>query len=1062
VQADLKMGGRLFDPTVQGGVEIKNFGYSLWHIESIKAAGSFGNGLLSLDSLEARQGGGTLSLKKKAELALPFKEESKEIQLQFNGVRFEDFAGDLKKSVNNLKMGLDGEASVRLDFSAGPKTKLTAVTIQPDLSVKELELNNQVFGKNRPYKRIFQIQPFKLNANVVWRAGVVKVSEGKIALSSGTIDVKGTVGDSKGFDLQGSTDSIDLGKEVGNISGLLVNGIGPAKVHVHGPDDAVLIDFDIDHKNAKFDDYDLGQLAGRITYDDGKSYILLSNLSGKKNGSTYKVPSGKVNVGDGDDIEIEASFPESDPNDLFAIFAKQLAPISWIPHGMGGTVEGTARVGGGYGKGLASLEIHGHVKGKNLTYYGEILHDVEAQADLKGGVLKASILHARKYETSIAGDIEYKLDGEMKYSLSAQKGKLRSLDFISSMGLPVDGLFSFHSEGQGKWETLVSTSRFELQSGFVRTQPLPPIEMLYKTQADHSDFQGSIGQGVEVVGRIGHGFQDESYATIKAENGNFDFILCALNRRNCSDPALSFFAEGEGRVSWRGMNWRLMSGSGKISSLELAKAGFHLKIPEPVRLTVNSGQVEMSKTYLQGDQSRLSLQASGRVDGSSIDARIQGESSLKLLEFVTALAEEARGKLGVNLGISGDLNNAKFNGNLDLRDGYLRLGGIDAPIDSLNGRFHFQNSRVNVDSLSGQLGGGTVQVSGAVDIYLNRPPRFGLDVFFANNRIKFYPVTFAEVSDAKLSFTGEKPPYLFSGTARMRRVMMRNNFDVSSPKGLQSARYLPERQGGARSLYEIRIRAIAESGVFVDNNLLNAEFKGEVTLLNNFEFPQIIARAELVRGKFLFRNTAFVLDHAYIRAPTPEYFNPQFSIGGVATVDNYRISLFAAGTIDKPKISLSSYPALPQEDIVSLLAFGYRGEDARKVNPNNTSAITYSEVGSILLEQLQLNQNLQSKGLRVMVAPALNETEANIIRPNSTQTASPKVILQTQIMKNLDAVFGGTVGSTQGQSLDAKLEYRLGRKASVSAVYEQTPAGLDATETKNSYGGDLKFRWGFK
>ena len=72
------------------------------------------------------------------------------------------------------------------------------------------------------------------------------------------------------------------------------------------------------------------------------------------------------------------------------------------------------------------------------------------------------------------------------------------------------------------------------------------------------------------------------------------------------------------------------------------------------------------------------------------------------------------------------------------------------------------------------------------------------------------------------------------------------------------------------------------------------------------------------------------------------------------------------------------------------------------------------------------------------------------------------MILQTQIAKNLDAVFGGTVGSTQGQSLDAKLEYRLGRKASVSAVYEQTPAGLDATDTKNSYGGDLKFRWGFK
>jgi translocation and assembly module TamB len=580
--------------------------------------------------------------------------------------------------------------------------------------------------------------------------------------------------------------------------------------------------------------------------------------------------------------------------------------------------------------------------------------------------------------------------------------------------------------------------------------------------AGHSDFMARLGANVEVSGRIGHTLREDSFADVRVDNGSFDFLLCAVNRRVCADPSLSFLATGEAKLKWKGGAWQAMSGAGKVEGFELSKSGYHLKTPAAVGVSVQNGYVQLERTSLQGERSKLSFGAEGRVDGSALNASIQGEASMRLLEFFTALMEETRGKMAINLGLSGNISDAKFNGNIDIQEGFLRLAGIDAPVDGLNGRVHFQNSRASVDSLAGQLGGGTVQASGVIDLYLNRPPRFDLDLFFANNRVKFQPVTYAEIGDAKLSLTGERPPYLFGGTARMRRVMMRNNFDVSSRKTLQNARYLPEKQGGAKSLYEIRIRAIAESGVFVENNLLNAEFKGEVTLLNNFEFPQIVARAELVRGKFLFRNTAFTLDHAYIRAPTPEYFNPQFSIGGVATVDNYRISLFASGTIEKPKISLTSYPAIPQEDIVSLLAFGYRGEDARRVKTDNTSAITYSEVGSILLEQLQLNQNLQSKGMRVMVAPSLNETEANIIRPNSSQTASPKVILQTQIMKNLDAVFGGTVGSTQGQSLDAKLEYRLGRKASVSAVYEQTPAGLDATETKNSYGADLKFRWGFK
>jgi hypothetical protein len=291
---------------------------------------------------------------------------------------------------------------------------------------------------------------------------------------------------------------------------------------------------------------------------------------------------------------------------------------------------------------------------------------------------------------------------------------------------------------------------------------------------------------------------------------------------------------------------------------------------------------------------------------------------------------------------------------------------------------------------------------------------------------------------------------------------MRNNFELGGQKGLQNARYLPEKVAGNKSFYEVKIRAIADGGVMVENNLLDAEFRGEVTLLGTFEFPQILARAELVRGKLLFRNTAFTLDHATIRAPNPEFFNPQFSIGGLATVDNYRISIFASGTVDRPKITFSSSPGLPQEDIVSLLAFGYRGEDARRLNPDNTNAITYSEVGSILLDQLKLNQNLQAKGIRVKVAPAFSESEERIIRRDANTQAAPKVYLQSQILRNLEASFGGTVGTTsQGQSLDAKLEYRLNRKASISAVYEQIPT-LDTTKIRTSYGADLKFRWGFK
>jgi TamB, inner membrane protein subunit of TAM complex len=169
-----------------------------------------------------------------------------------------------------------------------------------------------------------------------------------------------------------------------------------------------------------------------------------------------------------------------------------------------------------------------------------------------------------------------------------------------------------------------------------------------------------------------------------------------------------------------------------------------------------------------------------------------------------------------------------------------------------------------------------------------------------------------------------------------------------------------------------------------------------------------------------------------------------------------------SGTAGNPKIVFTSYPALPQEDIVSLLAFGYRGEDTRHVTGGDTSAITYSEVSSILMDQLQLSQNLQSKGLKVTVTPSVTDNEASLIKRDSAVTAAPKVSLQSQVVKNLDATLGGTVGAASGQNMDAKVEYHLSRRASVRGIYEQSASGIDASDTKNSYGADLRFRWEFK
>jgi hypothetical protein len=1062
---EAKVQGTVGSPVVKGSFVAKNLSKDLWHIDEGQIGFEYRTQQLAIKELVLKKNSGKVELTKAIELGLPIAAGSLPLSLRLDRFRLEDFSGELKRTINNLKLGASGEIDARINLrdTASKGVQFSHADADLRLEVKDLLLDNQLFGKTRPKRDILRLKPFKINAKLAATPNGVDISSAEASFSTGKLKVWGSV--NKGiFDLNGASDEISITEELGAIAEIPATGVGALNVAVKGPGDRLEMIFDLSLREAKFVNFDFGQVSGRVILQDYRSYIKISELNGKKGSMPYKV-SGEVNIGQGDDLSLEAVFEEGDPNDLFAIFKKQLDDISWLPRGMGGLVTGRVTVGGAYNGGLDTLSLKGELKGRSLSYLGESLGYLHLAAGLENGVLRARTIEAIKNESRINGEIQYKLNGEMSYKLNMEQGRLRSFDWVTSTGVPIDGTLSISSSGQGKWETLKSRSELNIRSGFVRTRSLPLVSAVLETDEKEIRFDGKIGETIHARNHISRSESGASGLKVDFREANLDFFLCYISRKNCSDPSIGMIISGQLDMAWLGWDWRNASGGGPITAFDLGKSGYHARLDEPARVDVRSGAWRFSGVRLIGEQTRLNLRLAGDFKSSQLDNQFRGDASLKLLELLTPIVEEGRGSMKVDVALTGTVAEPDFRGSLRFSDGFLRFVGLDAPAEGLEAAIDFRGTKVVIEKLAGQLGNGSVQATGGLDLYLDRAPKFYVDLFLAGNRVKFFPVTFAELNDAKLSFTGERQPYLFSGTVRMKRVMMRNNFDLGSgQRARKTTRFLPETVAGKKSFYEVRIKALAEGGAIVDNNLLDAEFKGEVTLLNNFEFPQILARAELVRGRLIFRNSFFVLDHASIRTPSAEVFNPVISIGGVANVDNYRITIFATGTADKPKISFASNPSLPQEDIVSLLAFGYRGEDTKRINPNDTSALTYSEVGSILMEQLQLSQNLQSKGVKFKVVPSLQDSEVNIIRPNSepSGTAAPKIYLQTQIMKNLEAAFGGTVGASQGQSVDARLELRLGRKATVSAVYEQSPGGLDATETRNSYGGDLKFRWGFR
>ena len=119
----------------------------------------------------------------------------------------------------------------------------------------------------------------------------------------------------------------------------------------------------------------------------------------------------------------------------------------------------------------------------------------------------------------------------------------------------------------------------------------------------------------------------------------------------------------------------------------------------------------------------------------------------------------------------------------------------------------------------------------------------------------------------------------------------------------------------------------------------------------------------------------------------------------------------------------------------------------------------------LLFNQSSLNRGLQEKlGVKLRFDQSQSATPESIFRAQSGDTGatiSPKVVIQKEVTKNLNASAGATVGVGENRQQSLNLEYALGRKWSVLGVYEDQ-RGAQPQNSRTSLGADLKFKLRFK
>jgi translocation and assembly module TamB len=197
----------------------------------------------------------------------------------------------------------------------------------------------------------------------------------------------------------------------------------------------------------------------------------------------------------------------------------------------------------------------------------------------------------------------------------------------------------------------------------------------------------------------------------------------------------------------------------------------------------------------------------------------------------------------------------------------------------------------------------------------------------------------------------------------------------------------------------------------------------------------LLGRVNLDGGDVILNGTRFVLAGGTVQFINPSETQPVVNMALTTTIQQYNINLRFEGPTSQLKTQYSSDPALPQADIINLLAFGQTTEAAAQ------STTTTDQTAESLVAS-QVSSQVTS---RVSKIAGISQLSINPVLAGSNAQGPPgaNITIQQRVTGNLFVTFSTNVASTQSQTIQG--QYQVTPRVAVSATRD--PNGGFAVDT---------------
>ena len=324
------------------------------------------------------------------------------------------------------------------------------------------------------------------------------------------------------------------------------------------------------------------------------------------------------------------------------------------------------------------------------------------------------------------------------------------------------------------------------------------------------------------------------------------------------------------------------------------------------------------------------------LSGASLSGQFSGKGQLSIVDAILGLGgDRLEGAVTVQATVSGTILKPALLGELRLRGGEYEGVATGVVLKEVDGHIAFSGNEAQIVSLQATDGrGGSLSGSGAVAISGAANTTGELTLLL--DRFAVYQRPVADVvASGSVALKGPLATPQVVGTLTVDSAEIRipdrlptsvaelEVVEVNRPDGNGADRKdtaEPSLSHAVAIALDLSIGFPGRS--FVRGRGLDSEWGGDIHIGGNSVEPLLSGQLNVVRGTFAFAGKTFIVTSGSVTFGDDATLEPEIDVVTEAKLETILAGVRVEGKASKPSITVSSEPALPQEEVLAQILFG--------------------------------------------------------------------------------------------------------------------------------------------